>query len=303
MSRFLTRPLLTVACAGALLAATPATAMAATHRAKPAPARHFAGTGLIVAHTANTATVLVHRLTDGRTQVTNKTITVFLAPAVGHGRRAVTQRRGHAVPPALINGNRLVLAGTATGAVGSGETFTATTAVQQAAPAHVFLGTVAAVNGSLVTVAKAATSRDDDGTDSPDAGSFTVDTGSASVTVDGSAGSLVIGQFVAVLGECDNDTVLASSVTALTIAPDVVAGEISEVTGTVVTLGDDDSPVTMDLAGVPLVLNGNSATADALTSGARLMALGSTDPAGRFTPSLAFGFDHGDRGPVGGNDD
>ena len=65
-----------------------------------------------------------------------------------------------------------------------------------------------------------------------------VDVSAATNTVDGVAGTAVVGEFAIVLGERDQDTVVAASVTGYTSAPDVQAGQITDVSGSVVTLGD-----------------------------------------------------------------
>ena len=278
------------------LVAIPASAMAATphakHGARPAVHRTFAAHGLIVSHTATTATVLTGSLRDGRSLRRNATITVRLA----------TAPRASAAHP-LADGNEINLSGVAAGN-GRGERFTATSAVEQAAPSHVFLGTVTAMTGTLMTVTKAAGHCSDAG--NGDSGhAFTVDVSTAAVTVDGVAGGvLAAGQTVAVLGEGDRDTVLAASVSAFSTAPAVVVGEVSSVDGTVVGLGDGEDANAVDLATATLILNGNpGATVDQVTPGARMMVLGSVDGSGAFTATMAFAFDSGDRGPVGENDD
>jgi hypothetical protein len=135
--------------------------------------------------------------------------------------------------------------------------------------------------------------------------SFTVDVSQAAVTVDGATGpTLAPGQFVAVLGEGDHDTLLAASVYAFSAAPTVTGGEVSAVDGTVVTFGEDDTSTSLDLGTATLVINGNpGGTVDQITPGNRLVVIGSTDGTGTFTATMAFAFNSGDRGPVGENDD
>jgi hypothetical protein len=296
------RHVLALAAACLLAAAAPSSALATTHDShrapsKSSPAHHFAATGLITAHTAATATVLVRAMQDGRVRVANTSITVALPASRG------ASGRGHHRADSLVTGNTITVAGTATGS-GSGEKFTAQTAVQHAAPAHEFMGTVTAVSGNLATVTKAATSREDDRTDDGGRGRFTVDVGAATITADGApAGAVSVGQWVAVVGECDHDTVLATAVFAMTAAPHVLFGEVSGIAGSVVMLGNDEAAVVVDLNGLPLMLNGNAgANVDSLTSGARLIVLGS-DSGGTFAPALAFAFDAHDRGPAGHHDD
>lgn len=195
------------------------------------------------------------------------------------------------------------LSGTATSS-GTTATFTATQVVQHTEPAHVFLGTVTAVNANLVTVTKAATASDDQGENSDGSNQFTVDVTNAAVTVDGAAGSLTVGQSVAVLGEGVHDLVLAAAVYAFTAVPTVLAGDVSAVNGTLVTIGDSGDGATVDLAGVPLSVNGNpDSTTAALGPDTNIVVLGSTDTAGTLTPTLAFAFNSADRNPAGANPD
>jgi len=273
---------------------------------KPVKGAHFSAQGLIVSATPNsgTVTVLAHTLHDGSRVKRNQLLTAKLAGKHGRaqGLPAHTSVTAAAAGGMTI-GDSITLAGTSTG-VGTGESFTATTAVEHAAPAHVYLGTVLAVNGNILTVAKAAEASDDPTENSDGSDSFTVDISSATVTLDGATGALAPGQSVAVLGEGDSDTVLASSVFAFSTAPTVLGGEVSTVTGTAVTLTSDDTSSTVDLAGVPLYFNGNpSATPGQLTTDAHLLILGSTDAAGAFTPTLAFAFDNADTHPAGDNTD
>ena len=293
------RHLVTATAAFALLAAAPADALAATHHSAPRShaARHFTARGLIVSHTATTATVLVRSLRDGRAVRRNATITVRLTAP--HRSRQI---HAHVTAPALTDGNLLTLAGTATGS-GTDEQFDADTAVQQTAPAHVFLGTVTAVDSTLITLTKADRSSDDGNGDGQS--TFTVDVSQAAVTVDGAAGgTMAPGQFAAVLGEGDHDTLLAASVYAYSAAPALTGGEVSAVNGTVVTMGEDDASTDVDLSTAALVLNGNpGATVDQITSGDRLVVLGRVDGSGTFTATTAFAFNSGDSGPVGENQD
>jgi len=104
-------------------------------------------------------------------------------------------------------------------------------------------------------------------------------------------------------------------------APDFIRGDVVSVSGTSVTLGsgddneqsdlqagddseDGESNLTVDLADVPLALNGSSATPADLTAGDKIILLGTTDPeTGQFTPAVAFAFNSSDNNPVGDNND
>lgn len=301
--------LIALAAAGSmvLLAAAPASALA-THasRHQPAPAakaHRFTAEGLVVSSTGSSVVVLARDVSSRGRVDHNKLITVAVAPR--HQRHPHVRGASTAGPSAgtLIVGNLVDLSGTATSS-GTTATFTATQVVQHTEPAHVFLGTVTAVNANLVTVTKAATASDDQGENSDGSNQFTVDVTNAAVTVDGAAGSLTVGQSVAVLGEGVHDLVLAAAVYAFTAVPTVLAGDVSAVNGTLVTIGDSGDGATVDLAGVPLSVNGNpDSTTAALDADTNIVVLGSTDTAGTLTPTLAFAFNSADRNPAGANPD
>lgn len=301
--------LIALAAAGSmvLLAAAPASALA-THasRHQPAPAakaHRFTAEGLVVSSTGSSIVVLARDVSSRGRVDHNKLITVAVAPR--HQRHPHVRGASTAGPSAgtLIVGNLVDLSGTATGS-GTTATFTATQVVQHAEPAHVFLGTVTAVNANLVTVTKAATASDAQGENSDGSNQFTVDVTNAAVTVDGAAGSLTVGQSVAVLGEGVHDLVLAAAVYAFTAVPTVLAGDVAAVNGTLVTIGDSGDGATVDLAGVPLSVNGNpDSTTAALDADTNIVVLGSTDTAGTLTPTLAFAFNSVDRNPAGANPD
>lgn len=297
------RPAL-VALAGAssllLLAATPASALAAGHVAKPKHVKvvHFNAHGTVVSASGSTAVVLARTVQVQHQGVRhNVSITVTVAPGafkkVGKGHKAPTTA-------GLIVGDQVELTGTETGPADA-QVFTVTHAVQHAQAAHVFLGKVTAVNGTLIKVSKGAEASDDQAENDNGLHGFAVDVSKATVTVDGAAGTLAVGQTVVILGEGDHDAVLAASVYAFTVAPTVLAGKISVVTGSQVTLKDDGKTTTVDLAGTPLVINGNAGGAlTGVAAGARAVVLGTTT-GGVFAPSLAFVFNSADKHPVGHN--
>jgi hypothetical protein len=290
--------------AGLVLAPDAGAAAHSGHHA----ARPFVAHGLLISASANSVTVLAHDVHTGKSVSRHEQLTIAL-PSGTKGARTLRKIVKHA-----SSGDRVTVNGRAE-STGSGLRFTANDVTDHPAPFHLYLGTVTAVDGTTVKVNKADRPSDDQGED--DGGAFTVDVSTAAVTVDGAAGDLAVGQSVALLGSENHDTVVATSVWALTTAPATLFGKVRNVDGTVVTLksdddgtggdgGDDDATasahghrgdhagVTVDLGNVPLVLNGHSgATADQLTEGSRLVLLGSTDPdSGAFVPSLAFGFSH-----------
>lgn len=298
-----------------LLAAGPASAsspqMLAHHHptarqhpnAHPAPhpkGQHFAAQGLVVSASGSAVVVLAHTVTDRGGIRHNTLITVAVGAKHPHAPRAAV---AGPASPALVVGDRVDLSGVETGS-GVSATFTATQVVQHPQPAQLFLGTVTAVSATLITVTTAVTGSDGGGDTGDGSATFTADVTNAAVTVDGAPGTLTVGQSVAILGEGTHDTVLAATVAAFTTAPAVLAGDISDVTGTVVTIGDGDNPASVDLTGVPLVVNGNpGAAVTDLGVDARIIVLGSTDTTGAFTATLAFGFNNADTNPAGDNPD
>lgn len=246
--------------------------------------------------------VMLARTVSNRGRVEhNRLITIAVTPKrQRHGRGASTavSRAG-----TLIVGNLVDVSGSATGSGATG-TFTATQVIQHPEPAHVFLGTVTAVDGTLVTLAKAVTASDDQAENNDGSREFTVDVSNAAVTVDGAAGSLSVGQSVAVLGEGVHGLVLAAAVYAFTAPPTVLTGDVSAVAGTQVTIGDSENGAALDLAGVPLSIDGNPASATAvLDAVTNIAVLGTTDTAGTLTPTLAFAFTSADTNPAGDNPD
>ena len=127
------------------------------------------------------------------------------------------------------------------------------------------------------------------------------------ITVDGLPGNLAVGQFVAVLGEASDLTVLAETIYAFTARPSAVRGEIRAIVGTSVSVGEDEYATTIDLgsgpSATPLILNGNrGASVDQLSRGDKILIIGSTDGS-VFRPALALAFNEHDTGPVGNNED
>lgn len=307
------------ACALAL--AAPGPALAAGHH-RPA-ARPFTAHGLVVSHTSSSITMLATDIRSGKSAKHNTPVTVSLPSRRSKSGKVLARRLSH-----LAAGDRISVTGRK-----QGDNFTAKNFVGQAAPFHVYLGTVTAMNGTLVTVDKGTAPSDDQ--NESENGSFTVDTSAATVLVDGAAGALAVGQSVAILGSSVKDVVYASSVFAFSVAPAVLKGEVTAVNGTVVTVstdgqdgqdgqdnegdqgGEDGGPppappagTTTDLAAATLIVDGvSNSTPDAVTVGSRLMALGTDNGDGTFTSTMVFAFTHacssrhhGDGGQDSGED-
>jgi hypothetical protein len=246
---------------------------------KAHPSHPFVAHGLVVSHTASTLTLVAHDVHTGRSTAHNQRLTVAIPTGRGHAARAAARALAHSAA-----GDAVTVAGVATGS-GAGTTYQAKGVADHPAPFRAYFGTVTAVNGNLLSVAKSGSHH----------ATYTVDVTDAAVTVDGTTGTPAVGQDVIVLGSNTGSLVAATSVWAFSSDLSAVTGEVTSVTGSTVTLdGDDDQgATTVDLTSVPLILNGtSSATADQLTEGTALLVLGTQD-ADTFTPLLAVGFSHG----------
>ncbi|GAA1658687.1 hypothetical protein [Actinoplanes couchii] len=293
-----------VAVAVAAALTLPAPAMAAGGKPK---AQRFTVQGLVVASSAKTLRVLTSSLTVGKASLpANAVVTVQRPPGKGKGNGKEANGR--------LVGYTVTISGSATKS-GRALALAASSEVARPLPAQVFLGVVSGVTRDGLTLEETSAAGGDDFGD--DENTLNVHTSAATVEVDGVAGKVAEDEFVIVLGERDGDNVVAATVDAWTTPPDVVAGDIADVSGSTVTLsgewGDDDSSddgdgehaagrhggddedsddptgddgddpngdaaTNVDLTDVPIVLNG-AATVDAsdLTTDERIVVLGETD--------------------------
>jgi hypothetical protein len=193
-----------------------------------------------------------------------------------------------------------------------------------AAPASLFFGTVQAINGNLLTVSE----RDRDNGDHERGGDRHrghdgMDNDARTVAHDhgGDGGNSGPGHRITV-DDSNADITVAAQIFGFNNAPAFVRGDITAIDGNNVTVGDDDNQgddvahhhsdggddnddaITVSLAGVPLVVNGDSgASVSDLSVGDKLVLLGSFDSSGGFTPSMGFAFNGDDNQPCGHNDD
>jgi hypothetical protein len=328
-------PSLAIAGIGAALAvaaAMPAAAiaspahrtMAAHHvRSERQHNKHLVIRGLVAGHHGRTMTVFAKTTKVGTKTKHNERIKVTFARSA-HGRTKIAT--GEHI--------RLVARGTEshhhfTIRHNDDETVTAS-------PATLIFGTVNAVNANLLTISENDRDNGDrhDGGDNdgehhgggdnarpadhgPGGGDgdgdgdgdghghqVMVDDTTAAITVDGQAGTIAVGDTVAVLGEATDNTVVASTIYAFTAAPAFMRGEIRAISGDNVTLKDDGNSTMVSLTGVPLALNGDvGATTSQLVVGDKLLIVGTMDAStGQITPMLAFAFNHHDDNPCGDND-
>lgn len=307
----------------AAIASAPHHASSAHHVSSTHHNQHLVVKGLVAGHHGRTLTVFAKTTKVGAKTKHNQRIKVTFARSA-HGRTKIP------------TGDHLRLAATGTASKhhftirhNNDETVTP-------APATLIFGTVAAVNANLLTISE----NDRDNGDQHDGGQqdgahhggggddatpadhgpgggdgsgdghgdghghqITVDDTTAAITVDGAAGTIAVGDTVAVLGEATADTVVASTIYGFTTAPAFMRGEVNDVNGNIVTVRDNGDTSTVDLTGVPLALNGDvGSTPSQLVAGDELLVIGTLDSnTGQITPEVAFAFNQQDDHPCGDN--
>lgn len=149
--------------------------------------------------------------------------------------------------------------------------------------------------------------------DAQDGGDVAVDASQATVSLDGqpaAVAELATGDTVAVLGETDDDSALATQVLGFSTAQATAEGTITQMNGTVLTLapgdgdsggdgGSDGSTTTVDVSGSQIFLDGQStATVSQLATGDDVLAVGTagTDP---LAATVTFAFGQGGDGQGG----
>jgi hypothetical protein len=172
-------------------------------------------------------------------------------------------------------------------------------------PATVIVGRVDRVSAGELVVTQF--SRDDG---RHDHGSqrhpLSVDVSQAKVTVDGAPGNVHAGDYVAVLGEANGDSVLASRVYDISGEAESLRGPVVGINGDVVSVRSEGFTTTVALGSgeneIPLFIDGGAASADQLRVHDRIVVLGvvSQEEEG-FVPVVAFGFDHNNHHPCGDN--
>lgn len=268
--------------------------------------------GVVLAHTATKVKVLVSAAAVGPLRFANQVLTIQVGQRGRSG--AARTRRPTQFGPGLADGYRINLGGRGTLRRSTISLRELSHEDHQAAAATAWFGSLTSVDAGANSAALLL-SDETCGGDSQEHGhsssTVTVDYSTAvrnnAITVDGQPGNLAAGQFVVVLGEASDLTVLAETVYAFTARPAAIRGEIRAIVGTSVSLGEDENATTIDLgsgpSATPLVLNGNGgATVDQLNRGDKILIIGSTDGS-TFRPALAIAFNEHDTGPVGDNED
>jgi hypothetical protein len=137
-------------------------------------------------------------------------------------------------------------------------------------------------------------------------GDVAIDASQATVTLDGqpsAVAQLAPGDTVAVLGETDDDSALATQVVGFSTAQATAEGTITQLNGTVLTLGSGDGQgdesTAVDVSSSQIFLNGQpGATVSQLTTGDDVLAVGTvgTDP---LAAAVTFAFGQGGDGQGG----
>jgi hypothetical protein len=216
-----------VAATVAAVLSMTAPAMAATKphppiKPKPVKVQRFTARGLVVASTPKTLRVITRQMQVGATNLPANTVVTVKRPAT----------RGKAGNDSLV-GYAVTVTGTAV-KLGKSTILTANHETVAARPAEVFLGEVTDVTAGRLTLEAVSAAGGADFGEAEQ--TLTVDISTATSTVDGDAGAPVEGEFAVVLGEREQDTIVAATLDGWTEAPDVVAGEITDVSGSVLTL-------------------------------------------------------------------
>ncbi|MHB1988934.1 MAG: hypothetical protein ACYCSF_13300 [Acidimicrobiales bacterium] len=165
------------------------------------------------------------------------------------------------------------------------------------------VGTITSVSASGTTI-EVSTESATPGGDNSQGDPVTVDTSQATVLLDGAtstAAALAAGETVAVIGEKNDGTMVASTVLAYDNSPAIAMGTITGISSGVVTLstkGDSGTTTSLDATSASIYVNGVSGgTLGQLQIGDEVIALGTSG-----TSSLTLlDFNSGDNHPTGDN--
>lgn len=264
--------------------------------------RHFNLTGLVTAANGTDLQVLVGQGQLGGKRLANQSVPIVLG---AHRNRSAS----------AAVGNTIHAQGTADPQTGQLE---ASNFTVQPSDTSAMVGVLDAINGTTIYVNVSAAAGSDgqgdqgegysgDGQDGGD--DVAVDVTQASVSLDGQPASLAqlaTGQTVAILGETDDDSVLASQVLAYSTAPGVAEGTLTQVSGNLLMLssgggdqasGDDEtSSATVDVTNSQIILDGQpAASVSQLAPGDAVLAVG---PAGSdpLAATTTFAFGNGEDG-------
>ena len=165
-------------------------------------------------------------------------------------------------------------------------------------------GTIVSVAGTTIDISPTTTGT---GGDNSQGDGIAVDASQATVLLDGvssSVTSLATGETVAVIGEKNDGTMVATTVLAYDNAPAVALGHISAISGSVLTLtgrGDSGAVTSVDSTSASIYLNGVGGSAvSQLQAGDRVIALG-TAGSNPLAASAILAFNSGDQHPTGDN--
>ncbi len=165
-------------------------------------------------------------------------------------------------------------------------------------------GAIVSISGTTIDISPTAAGT---GGDNSQGDGIAVDASQATVLLDGVSSSvalLVSGETVAVIGEKNDGTMVATTVLAYDNAPAVAVGHITAVSGSVITLsgrGDSGAVTSVDSSAASIYLNGVVGSAvSQLQVGDRVIALG-TAGSNPLAASAILAFNSGDQHPTGDN--
>jgi hypothetical protein len=271
-----------------VLAGAPAAAMAAPlHHgavAKHHPNRHgghrFSLTGLVTAANGANLQVLVgHGQLAGR-QLAKQSVPVVLGAHRG--------RRG---APAV--GDTINAQGTADPSTGQ---LDASNFEVRQPRSGAIAGVIDAIDGTMISVNVTAVAGAAEAASSSE---VLVDAAQAVVSMDGqpaSVSQLTVGGTVAILGETDDQSAVATQVLAFSTAPSIDEGTVTQTNGSLIALSSENGDFTVDATSSQIILDGQAGgTVDQIASGDEVLAVGTagSDP---LAASTIFAFSQGEDG-------
>lgn len=262
--------------------------------------QRFNLTGLVTAANGTSLQVLVAKGSMNGKQLATQSVSIVLSPHRNH-------------PASASVGDTIRAQGTADPQTGQ---LDASTFEVQSSATSAMVGLVDAVNGTTISLHVSAVADPGGQGDQGDHGvsqsegrhgggeDVAVDVAQASVSVDGQPAALAqlaTGETVAILGQRDDQSALASQVLAYSTAPGIAEGTLTQVNGNVLTLStrhDDHEIITaaVDVTSSLIVLDGQSgATVSQLNPGDQVLAVG-TAGSNPLAAMTIFAFDRGQNG-------
>jgi hypothetical protein len=161
-------------------------------------------------------------------------------------------------------------------------------------------GTVQSVSGSSVVVARQRNGGGQGGEGdhlrpADGGGTVSIDAGSATVSIDGAAGALTglnPGDTVMVLGTAKDQGVVATALYAYDNAATIVAGRAGSITGSGLTISQEESSTAVDASSAAIYLDGTASSLASVADNDFVVAFG-TMSSGNLTAAAVFAFNGG----------